>query len=353
MKILFILKERYYENNLNVKSYGLINSSTQLSLYLQELHCKTKVVTVIDANGIDKEIYEFKPDIVILEALWVPSEKLKELIEIKRYKKIIWIVRIHSDIGFLGVETLALTYINDYIKLNKQNLIIAPNNEEFTKYLSNSIQYHFTYLPNIIEEHFIKKREVKESNIIKIGCFGALRILKNQLFQAMCAMKAADILNKTLQFHIMVNVKPDDKVKNPILKNFDELFKTSKHKLIKHKWMENNEFQHLIRKMDLGLQLSYTESFNIVTADFINNDTLILVSDVISWMPETLKTSTNNYDEVVNKIIKLYKRRNSWFLKRKMRNHLITYNINAKIVWFEFMQKLTDHDHHDHHDSHH
>ena len=80
MKILFVLKERYYENNLNVKSYGLINSSTQLSLYLKELHCKTKIVTVIDANGIDKEIYEFKPDIVILEALWVPSEKLKELI---------------------------------------------------------------------------------------------------------------------------------------------------------------------------------------------------------------------------------------------------------------------------------
>jgi hypothetical protein len=341
MRILFILKERFYDNDLKVNSYGLINSSNHLAKYLEELGCKVNIVTVIDSNGIDKVVYEYKPDVVIIEALWVTGDKLKELIEIKRYKKISWIIRVHSDIGFLGVETLALKYINDYIKLNKNNLIIAPNNENFTKYISNSLQHKFTYLPNVIEEKFVKRPEIINSNIINIGCFGALRILKNQLFQAMCAMKAADILNKTLHFHIMVNVKIDDKTLNPILKNFDELFKNSKHVLVKHQWMENNDFQNLIKKMDLGLQLSYTESFNIVVADFVNNNTLILVSDAIRWMPNKLKTSTTNYDDVVNKIIFAYKHKNSHFLKRKMCRYLIKYNIIAKNIWFVFIHKLS------------
>ena len=246
MRILFILKERFYNyNNTHVKSYGLINSSNHIASYFKFIGINVKVVIVVDANSIDKEVYEYKPDMVIIEALWVPGSKLKELIEIKRYKKIEWVVRIHSDIGFLSAETLALKYINDYIALNKSNLTIAPNNKDFTRYLSDLLNYNFKYLPNVIVDGKISKKHKKhESDIIKIGCFGSMRILKNQLFQAMCAMKAADILNKTLYFYITADIKGDSTL-NPVLKNFEELFKNSKHKLIKHKWEENDDFQYL------------------------------------------------------------------------------------------------------------
>ena len=132
-KILFILKKRFY-SNINVKSYGLINSSTHIANFLDTIiDVETKVVTVVDANGINKEVQEYKPDMVIIEALWVTGEKMKELIEIKKYKHIKWVVRIHSDIGYLSAETFALKYVNDYIALDKPNLFIAPNNEDFTK----------------------------------------------------------------------------------------------------------------------------------------------------------------------------------------------------------------------------
>lgn len=350
-KILFILKERFYQNDIHVNSYGLINSSKHLARYIEELKCETKVVTVIDSNGIDKVVNDFKPDIVVIEALWVTAIKLKELIEIKKYRNIEWIVRIHSDIGFLGVETFALKYVNDYINLHKHNLILAPNNRRFTEYLSNAMQYKFTYLPNVIDIAFIKKPELENSHVINIASFGALRILKNQLFQAICAIKAADILGKTLHFHIMVNTKDysptlkNTNTLNPVLVNFEQLFAAnSKHSLVKHHWMENDDFQKLVQKMDLGLQLSFTESFNIVAADFINNDTPILVSDVIDWMPCSLKTSTTEYDEVSQKIVKLYKNRNSYMIKRRMRASLIKYDVAAKIVWIDFIHKY----HHDH-----
>jgi len=118
MRILFLLKERNF-NKSYAHSYGLANSAIQVANYLETIGNVCKVISVVDGNAIDKEVYNFKPDIVIIEALWCPAYKLKELIELKRYENINWVVRVHSDIGFLSSESLALTYINEYIALDK------------------------------------------------------------------------------------------------------------------------------------------------------------------------------------------------------------------------------------------
>jgi hypothetical protein len=314
-----------------------MNSSTHVSKYLDSIGLCTKVVRVVDGNSIDKEVHEYKPDVVIIEALWVSGEKLKELIEIKRYSHIRWIVRVHSDIGFLAAETLALKYINDYISLNKHNLVIAPNNKEFNEYLTNAMNFKFKYLPNIINVKSSDHSLVKHPHSIDIGCFGALRILKNHVFQAMCAMSAADILNKTLRFHITVDANADKANLNPVLKNLEELFKRSSHELICHPWMENDEFQGLVRKMDIGLQLSYTESFNIVAADFVNNDIPIIVSDAIDWMPDIFKTSTIDYEEATNKIVSIYKSRTLGHKKNVAFDSLVKYNRKAQQEWLDFI----------------
>ena len=343
-KILFILKKRFY-SNVNVKSYGLINSSTHIASFLNTLRgIETKVVTVVDANGIDKEVHEYKPDMVVIEALWVTGEKMKELIEMNKYKRIKWVVRIHSDIGYLSAETFALKYVNDYIALDKINLFIAPNNEDFTKYLANAMKYDFTYLPNVIitnteKDNFENKYN---SNVMNVGCFGALRLLKNSAFQALCAIKAADILKKKLRFHVTLakidGYDDEHQIKlNPVLKNLEAIFANSRHELVKHEWKENSEFQHLIKKMDIGMQLSFSESFNIVTADFINNNKLILVSETIDWMPCIFKASTIDYDEVTHKIIYMYEHRYSRRLNRLMHKSLDNYNRKAEKMWFDFI----------------
>ena len=343
-KILFILKKRVY-SNINVKSYGLINSSTHIASFLNTLRgIETKVVSVVDANGIDKEVHTYRPDMVVIEALWVSGEKMNELIEMNKYKRIKWVVRIHSDMGYLSAETFALKYVNDYIALNKINLFIAPNNEDFTEYLSNAMKYDFTYLPNVIitndKRDDCDKRH--NSDVMNIGCFGALRLLKNPAFQALCAIKAADILKKRLHFHVTLakidGYDDEHQIRlNPVLKNLEEIFANSRHVLIKHEWKENNEFQHLIKKMDIGMQLSFSESFNIVTADFINNNKLILVSETIDWMPCMFKASTIKYDEVTHKIIYMYEHRYSRRLNRLMHKSLDNYNRKAEKMWFDFI----------------
>ena len=345
MRILFVLKDRFY-NKSHSKSYGLINSSKQVAEFLEKIGNECKIVQVVDGNAIDKEIYEYKPHMVIIEALWVTGHKMKELINIPRYKHIKWVVRIHSDIGFLSAETLGLKYVNDYINLGKDNLFISCNNLAFNYHLSQTLQYPFVYLPNIIDIKF-KQHSFQYKNYMDVACFGSLRILKNQCYQAMCAIDAANRLGKILRFHITVDVNIDHKTEtfNPVLKNLEELFQDSKHELIKHYWLENDDFHLLIRKMDIGLQVSYTESFNIVTADFVNQGVPIVVSDAIKWMPWFFKTSTVMYEETIKKIIQIYKMRKWSILRWWARRNLVIYNENAKLDWIKFMKKFEHHHH--------
>jgi len=342
MKILFVLKERFYNNSL-VKSYGLMNSATHVSNFLNFMGYDSKVVMVIDGNSIDKEVYEFKPDIVIIEALWVTPDKMRELIEIKRYQNIQWVVRVHSDSGFLSSETFALKYINDYINLDKPNLTIAPNCDQFTNYLSEAMGVNLVYLPNVIRVERNKSELDKDSPILNIGCFGSLRILKNILFQAICSIKAADRLNKELHFHITLDANLEDgyqpdSATNPVLRNLEELFKFSRHSLIKHKWQHYDEFQDLVRHMDIGLQLSYTESFNIVAADFVNNDIPIITSDAIDWIPSILRTSTTNYDKATDKIVRIYNSIFLKYIKSRMHENLREYSKNSEKIWINFIE---------------
>lgn len=340
MKILFVLKDRFY-NKYHSKSYGLINSSKQVSKYLEKMGHECKIVQVVDGNAIDSEVYEHKPNMVIIEALWITGSKMKELIETPRYKHIKWVVRIHSDIGFLSAETLGLKYVNDYIELTKENLFVSCNNLEFNYYLSQTLQYPFVYLPNIIEIKFRKPQE-EYKQYMDVACFGSLRILKNQCYQAMCSIDAADQLGKILRFHITVDINIDHKneISNPVLKNLEELFKDSRHELVKHYWLENDDFHVLIRKMDIGLQVSYTESFNIVSSDFVNQGVPIVVSDTIKWMPWFFKTSTVDYNKTIKKIIRVYKCRKSGILRWWLRRNLIIYNENSKLDWLKFINKF-------------
>lgn len=70
-KILFICKKR---SKLSGASFGLFNSAKFVAEALSKKF-ETKVVAVVDNNNIDFETHSFKPDIVIIEALWVVPSK--------------------------------------------------------------------------------------------------------------------------------------------------------------------------------------------------------------------------------------------------------------------------------------
>jgi hypothetical protein len=83
--------------------------------------------------------------------------------------------------------------------------------------------------------------------------------------------------------------------------------------------------------MDVGMQVSFSESFNIVTADFVSMNVPIVASDDIAWMPFFLRVSPTAHEKMVRKLNFIYRwKKFSAFFQRVF---LKVYNFKAKLVW--------------------
>jgi hypothetical protein len=285
-RVLFIIKER---NVYGIKSasYGLVNSAQFVVNALIKSGIEAKVVQVIDSNGIDKAVFDYSPTHCFIEALWVTPSKFVELAPL--HPSVKWIVRIHSMIPFLVSEGMCFGWINEYQKLRMENGIdisVSCNNDSLYDDL-NSVYDDVSYTPNIYDPDYnIIGDDIfieTEDDIINVGAFGALRLLKNHCQQAFWAIQFANKINKKLHFHVNVSEHETNQT-SPVLKNLKAIFKDTNHKLIEHTWMPHEDFIELVKKMDFGMQLSFTETFNIVAADFVGSNVPIIVSNEIDFV---------------------------------------------------------------------
>jgi hypothetical protein len=310
---------------------GLFNSASFVVNYLNENGFEAKITPVADSNAIDKVVTEFNPDVVIIEAIWVPPAKFKELFQFKRHLNRRWIVRLHSKAPFLANEGIATRWIKQYASINELKIEIAPNTTELTEQLTYCFpEGKFIFLPNIYKaKPFTPEKHVKSDDHIDIGCFGAIRPMKNTYQQAMAAIEFAELADKKLNFHI--NGTRTEQSGDNALRNIQALFEHSKHDLVEHKWYKHAEFLDAASKMDIGMQVSFSESFNIVTADFVTAKVPIVASDDISWMPWIMKVSPTSHKGIVRKLILAYKYR--CFITWLQSFSLKIYNLKAKLQW--------------------
>ena len=56
-------------------------------------------------------------------------------------------------------------------------------------------------------------------------------------------------------------------------------------KLVKDEWYRWPQFRHLVRSMNILMQPSYTETFNMVTEDGASEGVPSVTSDAIEWSP--------------------------------------------------------------------
>lgn len=334
-KILFVIKERVHDSQYGITS-GLYNSANFVVDFLQRNGVETKLISVLDGNSIDKEVTRFNPDIVVLEALWVTPAKLQELINIKRHSKRRWVIRIHSKAPFLANEGVATAWIRDYTRINSSRIFLAPNTSELTNQLSSVFpKGRFITLPNLYQLTNIKFNKKEKSNIIDVGCFGAIRPMKNQYQQAIAAIDLANKRGLKLRFHIN-GTRVEQNGLN-VLKNIRLLFK-DKHELIEHGWMTHSDFLKVISQMDIGTQVSFSESFNIVSADFVQSGVPIVVSDDIDWMPRLLRVSPTESEKISLKMGFAYDFRK--ILAPLQKIYLKWYEFKAELIWINHFLTL-------------
>jgi hypothetical protein len=328
-KIHFFVKK-----NQEIKKHGLFNSVNFIIDFLKNEKFKVEINFIDDFNEIDDILLKSNPDIIIFESIWVPPPKLIQLLCRKENINKKWIVRIHAKAPFIANESFSTKWIKKYSYI--PNLIIAPNSEDLTNQLKSCFPHgNFLFLPNIyIEKEIQNKTETqKDKNYIEIGCFGAIRPLKNHYAQALAAIEFADSINKKLKFHI--NSTLIEHQGENVLKNLEELFSNNKHELVKHPWYSHDDFMNIISNIDIGMQVSLSESFNIVTADLITSKVPVVVSEEIYWMPKFQRTSPTSHADIVNKLRLIYKF--SFLFKILQSLSLQYYCNNAKKTWLKQM----------------
>lgn len=337
MRILFILKRQLVSGGYSApgRACGLFNSATFVSDMLRdELGHTTKLVVVQDNNSIDREVTLFRPDIVIIEALWVTPTKMKVLRSMHR--NVIWLIRNHSAMPFLAHEGIAIDWLLTYPRIT--NVYVADNDprtqhELQALLLARGIEKPVLLTPNYYPPEF-HPRHLHIRPHLNIGCFGAIRPLKNQLIQAVAAIKYAEQIDKPLNFHI--NGTRLEGNGDPILKNLRQLFiKIPKHTLVEYPWMERHEFIHTVRRLDLAMQCSFTESFNLVTADAVMNDVPVVVSPEISWVSPRFQAAPTNSRDIVNKIDTALRFARQHPQMKPNRDRLRQFDIQSILRWGE------------------
>lgn len=333
-KILFICKKRKTYGNgpyTQIVSSGLLNSAKFVNDMLVDNGIDSHIIEVIDNNCIDREVAHYKPTHVIIEALWVVPSKFEVLT--KLHPNVKWIIRLHSEIPFIANEGIAMEWIFAYQQY--KNVVVSVNSPRILREMNPLLGEKLLYLPNFYpvrkKNHFpFHTEEQKCDDIIDIGCFGAVRPLKNHLIQAVSAIEFAERIGKKLRFHI--NVTRIENNGDPVLKNIRNLFANVDHELVEHTWMNHHEFLKVIRTMDLCMQVSFSETFNIVTADAVNMNVPVITSHEIKWLPSIYKANPTNSKDIVRKL------KVAWFLKFfrvQWINKLFLkwYSINSESIW--------------------
>jgi hypothetical protein len=318
VKVQFILKQRetlYVDEKEGDGNYsygvlhsGLYNSAKFMNDMLLDQGYQSEIIHVFDNSFIDREVTRFRPNIVVIEAFWVVPEKFDVLV--KLHPKVKFIIRNHSKTPFLANEGIAFDWIMRYS--NTPNVYVSSNsldtNEEVIELL-HSMHGDWSYedaaarcpfLPNYYPVEFntkLHEERIKTPGVINIGCFGAIRPLKNQMIQAIAAIAFAERHSLKLRFHINGNRIEGNG--NQVLKNLRNLFSHLEHELVENAWMPHDKFMTLVASMDMGMQVSYTETFNIVAADMIAQGVPVVVSKEIDWVDPQFYADPNSCDDIV------------------------------------------------------
>jgi hypothetical protein len=293
LRVLILTKKNSeYGGEVDFKS-GLNNTALFLAEELeQNLHISAKFVACTDGNSVDREISLYKPTHVILEAIWVTPAKLIEVQKLWPY--VVFVIRIHSKITFLAYEGNAIEWIKAYEQVF--NTYISFNSEEtYEDFKTFMNPDDLVWLPNIYKKIDHSKTDyaakAKTTPILNIACFGAIRPMKDILLQAVAAMNYCN--GKALQLWFHVNSGRTEQRGDSTLHNLRALFAGTKHSLVEHGWLTHEDFVELIKTIDLGMQVSLNESFNVVTADYVYNLKPVVVSEQIYWVADTCKCESS------------------------------------------------------------
>jgi len=330
MKILFLLiLSREYSIGILPSKSGLTNSARFVVEAINKFEdVFAEIDFCKDQNQVEEKIKLHTPDICILEAVWIVPAKFQEIVFNNPTVK--FITRVHSKIPFVATEGTVIEWIKEYQKIS----IVSFNHKQTSKDF-NRVGIKNTYLPNIYPDIACEKVQCTPNKYLyKIGCFGSIRPLKNQLNQAVAAIIFAEKRKSVVHFYI--NGTRIEQRGETVLRNLRALFAGGPHRLIECDWLKHDQFLQLVSQMDACMQVSFTESFNIVAADAVAQNVPIVGSDQIEWLSAT-KAKANDADDIARCLAYAIDHKDE--TTEDNIHDLDIYNKHAISVWFRYLKR--------------
>ena len=273
--------------NANISHIGLGVSALNTSKVLKRHGVAVRAFAINSIVDLDSFL-RANPETthVVIAAAWLPVLDLGHLVV--RYPGIEFAVNIHSNVGFLQADSRGVELLGKYIHLQKEllNFRVSGNSQEFVDWLSEAYRTEAMFLPNLyaLDSSVPANRPLYNGGVLKIGAFGAARPLKNFMTAAGAAIVIAKQLHAPVEFW-MNGGRPDGG--GSIERAIEALVKSSHSVTLKIlNWQAWPDFLDLLETLHLMIQVSYTESFNLVTADGISVGVPSVVSKAIDWVPE-------------------------------------------------------------------
>jgi glycosyltransferase involved in cell wall biosynthesis len=336
----------FYKNfaaHKGISHIGLGVAALANSEYLKEHGDIATVFPVRNNIDIMKSILDYQKETgyslthVIISAPWISTRDVAALVA--HFHSIQWCIVSHSNVGFLQADPSGIHLLRDYIELSAKhdNLSIGGNSERFVKWVRQAYSTHCVHLPNLYPISASIFKSIKHGigrimhSGLKIGSFGAIRPLKNQLTAAAAAIVIGQQMKMPVEFHLSAG--REEGGGNIVLNAIEQMTSDLPNfKLVKDGWSGWLEFRDLVADMDLLIHPSYTESFNIVTADGVSQGVPTVGSEAIHWLPADWKADSDDALEIAETGIRLLNEGASEGL-RALRKH----NELGFVKWQEFL----------------
>jgi len=270
---------------------------------------------------------------VVISAPWIPTAELAKMCT--EFPETQFAVTCHSNLGFLQADPSAMRMLREGLELRRTswNFQMAANCERLARWVPTAYGMPCAYLPNLYHlDGSQQKRERYLGGTLRIGAFGATRVLKNLMTAAGTALQIANAKRENLEFWISSG---RNEGAGSVVDAVRQMLNGLPHvKLIENGWQTWPQFRQTVRHMHLMLQPSYTESFNVVTADGVAEGVTSVVSDAIDWAPDNWKAPVDDANEMTRVGLKLLRSR--WAPQQGL-SALKAHNKRSMQAWSVFL----------------
>ncbi len=329
-----VLAYKNFAANRAISHIGLGVTALNTAKSLRAMGVTADVWAITSAAELRTRLRTAEASHVVISAPWIATSDLAQMCA--EFKETQFAVTCHSNLGFLQADPSAMRMVREGLELRRTswNFRMAGNCERFANWVREAYGVPCAYLPNMyyLDEEHQPKRDRYKAGTLRIGAFGATRVLKNLMTAAGAALEIANAKRADLEFWVSSG---RNEGAGAVMDAVRQMMNGLAHvKLVENGWQPWPQFRQTVRHMHLLLQPSYTESFNVVTADGVAEGVPSVVSAAIDWAPRSWIAPVDDANAMARVGRKLLDSR--WAV-RQGRAALKEHNRRAMCAWEEFL----------------